>query len=327
MSRPKILWFGIFAPHVKEMMREMVPEGFDLLFVNSKEDKEEHLRLLEQADYIAPNGIKMTDEYIRAARHAKLIQLWGAGVDAYNQNLLREMNIALQNGVGLNAPAVAEMVMLHVLALNRHYRYVDSAVRSGKWVKNEMRDKCNSVYGKTVGLIGMGNIGRKVAQFMHGLDVDQVFYYDIRPLPEAEEKALGVSFLEMDEIFRQSDIVSLHVPLTDATRKLVNRERLAMMKPSALLINTARGGLVDEAALYEALSSGKLRGAGLDTFDPEPPKPDNPLFTLDNVSLTSHGGGAVVENIPPRIQHVYDCIVKFEKGEPVDPKYVVLTRQ
>ena len=296
MSRPKILWFGIFAPHVKEMMREMAPEGFDLLFVNSKEDKEEHLRLLEQADYIAPNGIKMTDEYIRAARHAKLIQLWGAGVDAYNQNVLREMNIALQNGVGLNAPAVAEMVMLHVLVLNRHYRYVDSAVRSGKWVKNEMRDKCNSVYGKTVGLIGMGNIGRKVAQFMHGLDVDQVFYYDIWPLPDAEEKALSVSFLEMDEIFRQSDIVSLHVPLTDATRKLVNRERLAMMKPSALLINTARGGIVEEAALADALRSGRLAGAMVDVFEKEPLPAGSPLADVPNCLLTPHIAGVTRES-------------------------------
>ena len=296
MSRPKILWFGIFAPHVKEMMREMAPEGFDLLFVNSKEDKEEHLRLLEQADYIAPNGIKMTDEYIRAARHAKLIQLWGAGVDAYNQNVLREMNIALQNGVGLNAPAVAEMVMLHVLVLNRHYRYVDSAVRSGKWVKNEMRDKCNSVYGKTVGLIGMGNIGRKVAQFMHGLDVDQVFYYDIWPLPDAEEKALSVSFLEMDEIFRQSDIVSLHVPLTDATRKLVNRERLAMMKPSALLINTARGGIVEEAALADALRSGRLAGAMVDVFEKEPLPAGSPLADVPNCLFTPHIAGVTRES-------------------------------
>lgn len=327
MSKLKILWLGTYSDQVKEMIRELAPEGVDLLFNESKTDVQEHLRLIAQAEYLAPNGIPVTDEYIKAAKKLKLIQTWSAGVDAYNQDLLRERNIALQNGVGFNAPAVAEMVILHVLALNRHYRYVENCLRSGKWVKAEMRDKCNSIYGKTVGLIGFGNIGRKVAQFMQGFDVEQVFYYDVRRLPEEEEKRRNIVFMEMDDIFRQADIVSLHVPLNDATRKLVNRERIAMMKPTSLLINTARGGLVDEEALYEALRDGKLRGAGLDTFDPEPPAADNPLFTLDNVSITSHTGGAVRENIPVRIRHVFDCIMKFEKGEPIDSKFIIVPRK
>jgi len=327
MKKIKILWLGIFSEQVRQMMRDLAPENAELLFVTSKTDKEEHLRLLAQADYVAPNGITMTEEYIRAAKNLKLIQLWGAGVDKYDQKLLKECNIALQNGVGLNAAAVAEMTVLHILAVNRHLPYVDREVRKGHWLKSEMRDKCNSVYGKTVGLVGMGNIGRRVSKMLHGLDVAKILYYDLFRLPAEQEKELNVNYCELDELIRCCDILSLHAPLTEQTRNMISRERIAMMKPDAILINTARGGLVDEEALAEALKTGKLRGAGLDTFAVEPPSADNPLFQLDNVVLTSHGGGAVIENIPPRIRHVYDCIEKFERGEAIDPKFVIVKRE
>lgn len=327
MSRPVILWFGEFSEQVKGMMREQAPEGFEILFIDSRTDREEHLRKLAEADYISPNGIPLTDEYIRAAKKAKLIQVWGAGVDAYPKELLKERNIALQNGVGLNAPAVAEMAVLHILALNRRLRYVENAVRSGRWIKNEMRDQCHSVYDQTVGIIGMGSIGRRVAEILWAMNVKRIVYYDIFRLSPDMERELHAEYKELDDVFRQADILTLHLPLTENTRCLVNRERLSLMKPDAILINTARGGLIDEAALVEALQKHRIRGAGLDTYAPEPPAKDNPLFGLENVVLTSHGGGAVIENIGPRIRHVYDCIVRFEKGEKENPKYVVLTRK
>ncbi len=327
MSRPKILWFGIFSDYVKGVMKEQAPKGFDLLFVESKTDREEHLRLLAEADYISPNGIRLTEEYIRAASKVRLIQAWGAGMDAYDLDLLRERNIALQGGAGLNAAAVAEMTVLHILALNRRLLYVDGALRSGKWLKSEMRDRCYSMYGKTLGLVGMGNIARTVARYAHGLDIGRVLYNDVRRLSPEVERVLGVAYMELDDVIRNADILSLHVPLLPSTRKLIGRERIAMMKPEAILINTARGGVVDEAALALALRERRIRGAGLDTFDPEPPAPDNPLFGLDNVVLTSHGAGAVRENIVPRIRHICDCIVKFHHGEPIDPAFVVLGRR
>ncbi len=326
MNNITVLWLGIFSEEVKQMMRAMAPEGVSPIFVTSKTDRQEHLRLLAEADYIAPNGITLTEEYLRAAKKAKLVQLWGAGVDKYDKALLKELNIALQNGVGLNAAAVAEMALLHMLATSRHLVYVDRELRRGRWLKAEMRDRCNSIYGKSVGLVGMGNIGRRVARMLHAFDVKEIGYYDVVRLPEETERALGVTFYPLEDLIGRSDILSLHLPLTQDTRRLIDRERIAMMKPDAILINTARGGIVDEAALIEALQSRKIRGAGLDTFDPEPPAADNPLFSLDNVVLTSHGAGAVIENIPSRIAHVYDCIHKFERGEAVDPKFVVVSR-
>lgn len=323
----KILWFGVFSDYVKGLMREMAPMGAELLFVKSKGDEIEHLRLLQEAEYIVPNGIDLSEKYLRTAQKTKLIQLWGAGVDKYNLPLLRELNIGLQNGVGLNAPAVAEMTILHILAVNRKLIYVDREMRKGHWLKTEMRDQCNSLYGKTIGLIGMGNIGQKVAELMQAFNVGEILYYDVRRLCEDKEKTLGLTYSSIDELMQVSDIVSLHLPLTQTTRKIISKDRIASMKSTAVLINTARGGLVDEEALIEALKAGKFRGAGLDTFEHEPLSPNSPLLSLDNVVLTSHIAGAVIENVVPRIAHVYDCIVKFEKGVRVDERYIVLSRE
>ena len=183
-----------------------------------------------------------------------------------------------------------------------------------------------SLYGKTIGIVGFGNIGRRLCELVYGMKAGRVVYYDaFRASPETE-RSLNAEYMELDDLLRVSDVVSLHLPLNEGTRHIVNAEKLALMKPDAILINTARGAIVDEAALVEVLKARRIRGAGLDTFDPEPPAPDNPFFALDNVVLTSHGAGAVFENIPPRVQHVYDCIVKFEKGEPVDERFVIVRR-
>ncbi len=328
---PKILWLGVFSEGVKKIMRDNAPHGFDLMFVESKTDKQEHLAALAQCDYLSVNGIKLTEEYVRAAKKLKLIQLWGAGVDSYDLNLLKELNIALQNGVGFNAPAVAEAAVMLMLAVNRQLIYADASVREGRWIKSEMRDQNHSLYGKTIGILGFGSIGRLVCELVYGMKAARVLYYDpFRAQPEVE-RSLGAEYAEMDDVLRQSDVVSLHMPLIkegpSGTRGIISRERLAMMKEDAILINTARGGLVDEMALYEALRDGRIRGAGLDSFSPEPPAADNPLFSLRNVVLMPHIAGAVVENIVPRVKHVYGCIAKFEKGESCDPRYVILPRR
>lgn len=327
MEKIKLLWFTVFSENMVRMIKELTPEEIEPLFVHSAEDKEEHLRLLAQADYIAPNNLPLTEEYLRAAKKVKLIQTWGAGVDKYDKKLLSQLNIALQNGGGFNAAAVSEMAVLLMLAVNRQLVCVDRSLRARKWHKNEMRDQNYSLYGKSVGIVGMGSIGRKVVGMLRGFNVKEILYYDAFRLPAEREEELGVTYCHLDELMGRADIVSLHAPLLDSTRKMISKELLDLMKPDAILINVARGGLVDEEALAEALRNHKIRGAGLDTFAPEPPAADNPLFELDNVVLTCHIAGAVKENIPVRIRHVYDCVMKFERGEPVDPKYIVLTRK
>lgn len=326
MGKPNFLWLGIHSEKVLEIMKRNEPEGLDVHYTHSKTDKEEHLALLKDAEYVSANGIKLTDEYIMAAPKLKLVQSWSAGTDGINKELLKERGIAFQNGVGFNAPAVAEMAVMLMLGVNRYVSYVDPAIRSGRWLKVEMREKCHSVYGKTVGLIGMGHIGKIVSRYVLGMDAEKVIYYDPFRLSEEEEAKLNVTFMPFEDVLKNADILSLHCPATKETEKMIGKSQLEMMKRDAILINTARGKLVDEPALVEALQNGTIRGAGLDTYDPEPPMADNPLFKLDNVVLMSHGGGAVIENVEPRVQHVYNCCLAFERGEDAPKKYIVVPR-
>ena len=159
--------------------------------------------------------------------------------------------------------------------------------------------------GKRLGIVGLGNIGKKVARRVRGFDMD-VRYYDVLRLTEDQEDALGVRFALFTELLRTSDVVTLHVPLNDVTRKMMSTRELAMMKRSAILINTCRGPVVDEDALHQALTSGTIAAAGLDVMVEEPPKQNHPLFSLPNVTLTPHSAGPDVgqldEGVPQRLR-------------------------
>ena len=170
MSAKRILWLGMFSEKVKEIIKEEVPEGFSIDFISSKTDREEHLRLIKEADYVSPSDFKIPDDYIFAAKNLKLIQTWGAGTNNMNKELLKQQGIALQNSVGFNAQAVAEMAILHMLAVNRQLPMVDRSVRDGKWINTSLREANHSIEGMTRGLLGMGNIGRYVAKYAYGLD-------------------------------------------------------------------------------------------------------------------------------------------------------------
>jgi len=167
--------------------------------------------------------------------------------------------------------------------------------------------------GRTVGVVGLGNIGKKVARRARGFDA-RVQYYDVLRLTEAEEDALGVRFVLLAELLRTSDIVTLHVPLTDVTRGMIGARELGLMKKDAILINTCRGPVVDEPALYQALKERKIGGAGLDVLVDEPPAKDNPLFTLPNVTLTPHSAGPTWENWLGRFRNGFDNIQRVAAG-------------
>jgi phosphoglycerate dehydrogenase-like enzyme len=170
------------------------------------------------------------------------------------------------------------------------------------------------LYGRTLGIIGLGTIGKKVARLARAFGME-VQYYDIVRLTEDQADQLGVRFRLMNELLRSSDIVSLHVPLTRLTRRMIGAAELRLMRPSAYLINTCRGPVVDEAALHEALAGGTIAGAGLDVFDQEPPVADNPLFSLDNVVLTPHFAGPTWDNQYTRFRNAFDNVQRVARGE------------
>jgi phosphoglycerate dehydrogenase-like enzyme len=170
------------------------------------------------------------------------------------------------------------------------------------------------LFNKTLGIVGLGTIGKKVARLAQAFGM-RVQYYDIARLSEDAEDALGVRFRLLRELLKSSDAVSLHVPLNDSTRGMIGVGELALMKPEAILVNTCRGPVVDEAALHTALSSAKLFGAGLDVFEKEPPPADNPLLKLSNVVLTAHFAGPTWDNHVARFRNAFDNVQRVERGE------------
>jgi D-3-phosphoglycerate dehydrogenase len=233
--------------------------------------------------YIA--GLDTIDRrVINAADCLRVIARYGVGVDSVDLEAAREKGIVVTNTPGANSGSVAELAIGLLLALARNMVSAALATKSGSWP----RLAGLSLEGKTIGLIGLGAVGRQVARRLAGFDC-HILAYD--PLvPESRATGLGVRMLPMEEVIAQADFLSLHCPLNDQTRALVNAELIKKMKTGAFLINTARGELVDEVALLQALKNGKLKGAALDVFVNQPPAADNALLALPQVIATPHMG-------------------------------------
>lgn len=221
---------------------------------------------------------------LAAADSLRVIARYGVGTDNVDLAAARARGIVVTNTPGANSTAVAELAVAMLLLLARPILDASAATRAGGWP----RTSGLSLGGKTVGLVGFGAIGRAVAKMLRGFDC-RILTYD--PWCDHERAtALGVAVVDLDALLAVSDFVSLHAPVTPETRGMVNGEFLANMKPGAGLVNTARGELVDEAALHTALAGGHLRGAALDAFTTEPPGAGNPLLSLPNVIVTPHMG-------------------------------------
>lgn len=327
MEKSKIVWLQVLEQSVRDEANKALPEGFEVIFPLSRTDTEEHTRLIAEADYLITQSIYVTADQLKGARNLKMIQKFGIGVDKIDCKAAEELNIPVYITAGANAVPVAEMAVGLMLAVNRRLPYVDRSVRAGGWPKAEMRAQCYSLQDKTVGLVGIGNIARQVARRLSGFDLREIIYYDLFKLSAEQERSLGVQYTPLDELMSRADVISLHVPLTDATKGLISRERIMMMKHTAILINTARGPIVDTQALVDALREHKIRGAGLDAYDEEPLAADSPFIGLDNTVLTCHHAGSVIDNVLPRARHAYGNIEKFSKGEPVDPRDIVVAKR
>lgn len=323
MSEKVIAWMEVHAPDVVKKEDSILPLGFRIIRPKSRVDRAEHLAMMEKADYIIAGGIPITKEYMQAAKQLRMIQKWGIGVDKIDCSAAKELGIPVSITAGANSIPVAELAVGLMFAVNRRIPYVDAQMRQGRWLKTEMRPLCYMLNGKTVGLLGIGNIAKQVAKMLRGFDVN-IIYYDIYPLKPEVEKELNVRYVGFDELLRESDVLSVHVPMMDSTRGMIGKAQLESMKKTAIIINTARGGVIDEAALVDALNAGTIRGAGLDSYVVEPIEPDNPLLKLENVVLTSHNGGGVIDNVLHVTEHAYANIVKNSRNEPQDPRDVVV---
>jgi phosphoglycerate dehydrogenase-like enzyme len=310
----KIVFSPKLPPALLDVARGLVPAGFEMVVVDA--GTPEFTAALPDAEYyVGFPRTEMTNDFFKAAPRLKLIQLISAGYDRLDVEAARRAGVPVANNGGANSVAVAEHTLLLMLAVYRKLSWHHANVVTGKWrVGDFSSHRLYELEGKTLGIVGLGRIGKKVARRAAAFGV-RVQYYDIVRLSEDAEDALGVRFVLFPELLRTSDIVSLHVPLNAVTRKLISTQELAMMKPSAVLINTCRGPVVDETALHQALTTGRLAAAGLDVMVEEPPLANHPLFALENVTFTPHMAGPTWENWGKAFRNAFDNVQRVARGE------------
>lgn len=291
----------------------LLQEHFDVA-VASDPSVETVIREIQGVEGVVVRTAPFTREIMEAAPELKVIARHGVGVDNIDVKAATERGIVVCYTPEANAVSVAEHTLIAMGALAKRVLQHDRATREGRWeVRNEYR--AFDLSGKTLGLVGIGRIGSQVARKARAAFDMEVIAYDPYARPEAAE-ALGIALEDdLDRLLSRADVLSLHTPLTPETRGLIDQRRLSLMKPSALLINFARGGIVDEQALYEALKQGTIAGAALDVFEQEPPPADHPLYALDNVLLSPHSAALTAE-----------CVVRMATGAAEGVRDVLLGR-
>ncbi|MCE4606222.1 MAG: 2-hydroxyacid dehydrogenase [Desulfurococcales archaeon] len=317
---PESFMEGLFAP-----VKDKIPGDVKIIAVFGK-SKDEIKAILKDADIIIGDysfQMKIDAELCEAMEKVKLIQQPSTGFDHIDIDACRKKGIPVANAGRSNSVSVAEYTIMSALALLKRLVYAHEYTKSGEWPQWKLMDMGTfDLYGKTWGIIGIGRIGREVAKRARAFDAE-VIYYDVRKLPPEEEEKLGVKYSRLSKLLRNSDIISIHIPLTPETEKFLGEQELRSMKPGAVLVNPSRGKLIDEEALAKAIREGWIGGAAVDVYSREPPSPDYPLLRLAregdyNIILTPHIAGANSDARSRIIMHSVENIVRvLAGGEPI----------
>ncbi len=287
----KIALAGIYPQGTLEALKRALPKDeFEWVEVKSQQE----LDALGRADAVILRILKMPERTISQMRGLRLILRWGSGYDSVDIRAAGRRGIAVCNTPGANAKAVAEMTLLLILAVERKLFCHREALLSGNWSKTTFGETSFTLNQKTVGILGGGHIGRVVAEYVQMLGA-RTLYYDPFRMSAQEEAKRAMRYTPMDMLLAESDLITLHLPLTEQSRHLINAERLAMMKSGAILINAARGGLVDDRALLRAIQTGHLGGAGLDCVEEEPLPAEHPLLHDPRIIITPHIAGGTAD--------------------------------
>lgn len=315
MPDPFKILYNAYGVHTGDpihlIVQSHVPDGFELITLDTNE-KSELLEKLQHIDIILT--VKIDAEMIAASQNLKLIQLAGVGYDGIDVLAASNAGIPVAQTIEGTITGVAEHTLLLMLALLKHLVEADASVRRGEWWVSKLRPVSYSLYGKTVGIIGLGRIGREVAKRCQAFGA-HVIYTDVNRLDELEERNLEVAFRSIDALLHESDIITLHCPLMEENQRFFNEPQFQAMKTTALFINTARGGLVDETALVKALQEGWIAGAGLDVYEHEPPDANHPLLSLQNVILTPHIATGTRDSIIEKFQAACENFKRVSEGK------------
>lgn len=286
----------VFVTALPDIFKDAIataPAEFNISTLHNQASDDEKIEKLKDAEFILGVFPALSEAVLRSAKKLKFIQLLHAGYEMMNLPLLEELNIGCATSGNVNSPAVAELTIGLILAVSRKLLCANARLKAGGWTMDSPETDPYThaeLYDKTVGLVGLGNIGLHVAQRLRAFEC-RLCYHKPHRLDRELEEQHGLEYVSLDELYRNSDVISLHASLNSDTRCMVDRQAFKKMKRTAILINTARGAIIDEQALIEALQQQDIAGAGLDVFDPEPPVKGNPLLQLPNVVATPHIGG------------------------------------
>lgn len=313
----KIVIAGTFPPGAVELFLQLLPQGWDIDVITN----EAELKKRTDVEVLITRAFQITEEIILRNPGLRFIQKWGTGLNAVDVEAAGRRGIPVCNVPGANACAVSELAVLHMLAVYRNLLYHNRKLVGGIWSKTDRVEDTYCLNKKTVGLIGGGNIGRLVAKKVRAFGA-VVQYYDIYRLSPALEEEYGMRYVSLEELLCSSDVVSLHIPLTDQTKNIIDYDKLSRMKPTSILINTARGGLVNESDLLRALDEKLILGAGLDCICHEKDSLDlsDPILCHDRITLTPHIGGTSNDLLDEMVPRMAANAIRFVRGE--EPKSI-----
>lgn len=323
-ERPLVVALDVLPELSQRVIVETFGDNYSFAFATSMVP-DEMRELVRDATVFLSSWGRVDRWLIEAAPRLRVIQKLGVGIEKFDLVAAQERGVTVFKAAGINAEAVAELAVLLTFAVGRNLLKAVRLSREGKFEKEALRAESTQVLGRTVGLFGLGHVGRAVAKRFNAFGASVVYHDLYRASPETEAE-INARYVSFEELLAVSDILSLHAPSTPQTDGLFDAKAFAAMKNDAILINTARGSLVDDQALADSIVRGELRGAGLDVVANEPISPSSPLFDLDQVIVTPHIGGAVGDNFPRVIVRAYENVTAVLRGEPLRAEDLVRGR-
>lgn len=301
------------GPERAERMRPYLPEGWEVSVAASRGAADQQAAI-KAARYAITGDVPVTAAMM-AAPGLVAVHKWGVGYDNIDLEAARHHRVRVLRTTGANAVAVAETTLALILALGRGVVRGHDGIGRGQWRKAEIGPVSFTLTGRTVGIVGMGHIGQALARRLRGFGCP-ILYAKRTPLGEEADAALSARHVPLDELLRASDVVTLNCELNATTRGLIGAPELALMRPHAILVNAARGGVLDEGALADALRGERLRGAALDVFEHEPIAPDHPLIGMERVILTPHIGALSADGFAASVTRMMSNLAAIEEGRP-----------
>jgi phosphoglycerate dehydrogenase-like enzyme len=318
MPTHKVFYFSHAPENVYAIIREEVPAGLELVTLDADSD-DERKRKIADCEAVIVAAKPMRREFVDAAPRLRLLHHQGVGYqDTVDVAALKARNVALALTPAGTTIGVAEHTVMLTLAVCKRLAFADSELRQGRWHINSLRPYSFELFGRTVGYVGMGRIGREAAARFKAFGTAGLYHDPVVRLSADEERALGVSRVPFDELIARADVITLHVPSGKDTRHLIDAAALGRMKPEAIVINTARGTIIDEPALVRALQEGRIAGAGLDVYAEEPFKAENPLAALPNVVLTPHIAAGTRDALKTKMRALFQNVQRFFAGQPME---------